>query len=74
MKNEMKLNMSNKILCDYCNQDLTYSYGRFDHCLILKDRKYGPNSDAIIDCYICPIIDEDKYFCGKGCLKKWLEN
>jgi len=62
-----------KILCDNCESDLTYSRGGYDHCLILSDRKYGPYCDMIIDYYIYPIIDEDKFFCGIGCLKKWLE-
>lgn len=62
-----------KILCDNCNRDLTYSRGGYDHCLILSDRKYGPDSCWVTGYYMEPEIDGDKYFCGKGCLKRWLE-
>lgn len=65
--------MAIQIKCDNCGRDLSYSNGGYDHCLILKDREYGPDSNIIIDYYIYPLLDEDKYLCDFGCLKKWME-
>ena len=62
-----------KIICDNCNRDLTYSMGGYDHCLMLKDRKFGPNSSIVLDYYMNPLLESDKFFCGFGCLKKWIE-
>ena len=62
-----------KIFCDNCECDLTYSGGSYDHCLCLSDRHYGPDSDVIIDVYIHPLLDHEKFFCGFGCLEKWME-
>ena len=64
------------ICCDNCDRYLTYSSGGYDHCLHLCDRKYGPGPESggvVIDYYFPPILDDDKYFCSKQCLKKWLE-
>ena len=62
-----------KILCNQCTGDLTYSMGGYDHCLTLKDRCYGPEGSAVSDYYMVPCLEEDKFFCGFGCLKKWIE-
>ncbi len=62
------------ISCDFCNSDLTYSNGGYDHCLHLIDRRYGPSGSIIIDYYMLPLLDEDLYFCGFMCLEKWFEN
>ena len=62
-----------KLLCDHCKTDLTYSRGGYDHCLRLSDRKFGPDSCAVADYYMEPLLDDEKIFCGFACLKKWLE-
>jgi hypothetical protein len=62
-----------KYLCDNCEKDLTYSGGCIDHCLKLSDRHYGPSSDFVFDVYIYPLLKEDLFFCGFGCLEKWIE-
>lgn len=61
-----------KYICDACERDITYSQGGYEHSLILYDRKYGPDSNIIITYYMYPLLDEEKIFCGFGCLKKWL--
>lgn len=62
-----------KITCDYCQRDITYSRGGYDHSLVLSDRKYGPDSQYVFTYYMEPCLDKDKYFCGFGCLKEWLK-
>jgi hypothetical protein len=62
-----------KILCDNCDADLTYSRGGYDHCLCLKNRHFGPDSSAVVDYYMYPLLDADVFFCGFGCLEKWME-
>jgi len=66
--------MTIQIECDNCGEDLTYSRGAYSHSLVLKDSEYGPDSDFIYDVFIYPLLEEDKHFCGFGCLKKWMEN
>ncbi len=64
--------MTIKILCDNCSADLTYSMGGYDHCLCLKDREYGPQGNAVIDYYMRPLLEDEKIFCGFGCLRNWM--
>jgi hypothetical protein len=62
-----------QIKCDGCDHDLTYSKGGYDHCLVLEDREYGPNSQVVLGYMTYPEIQNDCYFCGIKCLKKWIQ-
>ena len=61
--------------CDYCgdkkfrqmNPDIS------DWCLLLKNELVPPVSNISIDVYIQPPLEEEKRFCGFGCLDKWLQ-
>ena len=63
-----------KIFCDHCERDLTLSKGGYDHCLYLQDKKYGRNRSNVIDYYMEPLLEEEAFFCGFECLKRWLSN
>lgn len=62
-----------KYLCEHCKSDLTHSDGIAKYRLELS-AKYCPHTDApIYGLYMCPPINEDKHFCGLGCLREWLK-
>lgn len=63
-----------KIECDFCKRDITYSNGGYDHSIIIQDRKYGPDSDIIIDYYTNPILNKRHDFCGLKCLENWIKD
>lgn len=63
-----------EVKCDYCRKDLTYSRGGYDYVLSLKNRRIGPNGDAVLAYMSIPSIDCDCDFCGTACLEKWLKN
>lgn len=62
-----------KIQCDYCDNDLTYSDGITKHRLKLVCENAPYINCNVIDFYVYPILEEEKHFCGFGCLKKWME-
>lgn len=62
------------VLCACCKRDLTYSGGGNDHCLLLRDRMYGPKGMAILDYLMTPLMEELECFCGWHCLKTWIDN
>ncbi len=65
-----------KYYCDFCNCDLTDSNGGSRWRLKLSNDVMNENSSmTTFDIFWIPPIedDKDKYFCGFGCLKKWLE-
>ena len=62
-----------KITCDYCEQDLTSTGSYPMYRLRLAAERLPHDCSAIYDIYIIPPIENDNYFCGLGCLGKWLE-
>ncbi len=60
--------------CSYCgdknfrrmNPDI------YDWCISLKNVGLPPLGHVSIDFHIEPPLEEDLYFCGLGCLKKWI--
>lgn len=62
-----------KIHCDNCGNDLTNDNGIDDYRLQLQCQKLPYGSNVRISVYVYPLLEEDKHFCGFGCLKKWMD-
>lgn len=61
-----------KIICDSCDRDITYTGNSIDYRLALKNERIQSKEGAVTDMMVYPILDDDLYFCGKGCLKKYI--
>jgi hypothetical protein len=61
------------MICESCERDLTFTYGPTHHCLKLSDEHINPSGGAVVDVYVLPIIENDLYFCGFGCLSKYVK-
>lgn len=66
------------ICCDFCKNDLTYSYHQDGYFLTLKNTlkmRESVDSNGLRMEYaimVSPILKEDLHFCGFDCLKKYL--
>jgi hypothetical protein len=58
-----------KITCDVCNLVMTDQYSQSR--LFLQDIKLGPCGNVLYG-WESYIIEENLYFCGIACLKKWV--
>lgn len=65
--------MSLKVLCNFCQSDLTHSEGITKHLLQLTCCAAPHEGGYVLDVYIEPPLKETQHFCGFGCLKHWLE-
>lgn len=61
-----------KIICDYCQNDLFDEIHSYGYYLSLEVRRHK-TSGVVFDVMLIPPIDQDKHFCGLGCLKQWLD-
>jgi len=62
-----------KINCDYCNADLSPHTTGYPNNYILKVSLVDieVHNGAIFSCLIHPPINNDLYFCGLACMKKY---
>lgn len=61
------------IICDNCFEDLSHSEGITLNYLRLVNETAPHAGGYVIDVFMVPILDQDKIFCGLGCLKRWLD-
>ena len=61
-----------EILCSFCGHDLTISSNSIDYRILLKRENIPPCDGAVTDMAVYQEIEEDKHFCGLGCLKEWI--
>lgn len=61
-----------EIICDFCSENLSYSEGITLNYLHLINETAPNVNGYVIDVFMEPILNEDKYFCGLGCLEKWI--
>lgn len=60
--------------CEACKQDLSTTEGIMAWRLHLGSEPIPMQAGcATVDVYVHPHIDKDCYFCGFGCLKKWVD-
>lgn len=64
--------IENKITCDGCERSLNRASNSIDYRLKLSNEKIPCDGGAVTDMMIYPIIERTAYFCGLGCLRKWL--
>lgn len=62
-----------KILCDFCESDITDSQGFPRYRLVLSQESLPVLGGCVCDVLVQPPLDEVKYFCGVGCLKEWVK-
>jgi hypothetical protein len=61
------------ITCDNCDSDLTKADNHPDWRLALVNQMIEPKSFLTTAPNRCPCVDEDKHFCGLGCLEEWVQ-
>lgn len=61
-----------KITCDGCGQDITSTQYAYEFNLSLTATPRINDSGFSFDMGLNQSIDEQKDFCGLGCLKKWM--
>ena len=61
------------ITCDSCDRKLGFSESITDYYLSLTCHTCENLTGASLDLYMCPPIDQQKHFCGLGCLRNWLD-
>ncbi len=60
--------------CTFCCQDISHGNQVYDGILKLSDCPLSPKGGGVVlDICIQPQLGKDHFFCGMGCLKKWLE-
>ena len=62
-----------KIVCDYCNKELTNTRNSIDYCLSLSSQRIPCQEGAVTDIMVLPPIEREANFCGLGCLKNWID-
>ena len=63
-----------KVICDYCNGDLTETSNCYDYRILLKSDIIPCKEGMVTDMHIFPHFESDLYFCGTGCLLKYIQN
>ena len=58
--------------CDFCEKQLNDARGITQYRIKLSCETVPDAGGVSIDVYIFPPIDRDHYFCGLGCLSRWL--
>jgi len=68
------MSKTEKVTCDECEKDITYTTNFMDYRLTLKaeNKPVYPTLTAMTAMHITPDIDETLYFCGINCLKKYI--
>lgn len=65
--------MSNSEQCSNCGEDTKYSQLRgMDWRVKIEAQMKYPHGPAVADYNMLPPIEDDKYFCDLGCLRKWI--
>jgi hypothetical protein len=63
---------NNKITCDHCNADITYTGNCVDYRILLRSEEMQSRGGAVTAMMLYPPTGHDKHFCGNGCLKNWV--
>jgi len=63
-----------KITCDNCERDITYTGNSIDWRIALINERVpiSPDLTCVADMMIYPPLKHDCHFCGKECLKSWI--
>lgn len=63
------------ITCDTCTKDILYTNYSSDSIIVVTTRckNHNPRSSTVFAMELPPPLDHDYHFCGKPCLKVWLE-
>ena len=61
-----------EITCDSCERKIERQIGYSTHFLSLSNMYMSPGGGVSYDVMELPILDDDLYFCGIGCLKNWI--
>ncbi len=60
--------------CSFCGEDLRkLNRSITDYCLLLRAAELPNTTGVSIDVFVVPPIDKDHWFCGMGCLSKWID-
>lgn len=65
-----------KVICDHCNKDLTYTSNYIDYRLVLSVENKPKHSGLkfVTAMYIHPDIENTMHFCGIKCLISLINN
>lgn len=61
------------VTCDTCERDLSVSGGADAYRLVLAPEKLPHPGGVHLDIMVYPPIDRTHYFCGLGCLARWVD-
>lgn len=61
-----------KVICDYCEKDLSQTGNCLDWMIALTNVRIPSYGGPVTDMNVEKPLSQDYHFCGLGCLRSWI--